>query len=215
VLNPKFEDLGFVVHDRDVPLPVNSDFLHQGVYTSPFFVQLDASLQESWMELAAFSTRINFASSTGSKFPVKLQFEAMMGVMYRLLNLQFGKESIDESIRLSLLAFSTHIFMMWRSVNMEYVWLAREYRKSLMSIKNLEEVPSEIVMWLLMVGAVSILNEADYVWLKPWLTMHLQMCDVNSWAELEQILKAHLWVDVLQSSVGKRVYEYKIPARVT
>ncbi|KAE8355137.1 hypothetical protein BDV28DRAFT_129564 [Aspergillus coremiiformis] len=137
----------------------------------------------------------------------EILMDTMTSAMYRLLFMEFEKGSIAEAIRLGLMAFSSHVFLQWHDNPQSYPRLSETYRDCLRSLKSLSGVSSHIMLWLLMAGAISVFNDSDDDWLKPWLRANAQLCNVNSWAAMRDSMESFLWIGVVHDQPGKDVFE--------
>lgn len=133
--------------------------------------------------------------------------ETMTSVMYRLLDIKFETGSIAEALRLGLLAFSSHIFLQWQDIRRPYIQFSAAYKDCLVSLKSLDGVSSHIVLWLLMVGGVSVFGASDDEWLKPWLRANSQLCKVRSWPAMRGVMESFIWIGALHDKPGKDLFE--------
>ena len=124
--------------------------------------------------------------------------------MYSLLQKRPQKNSIDEALRLGLLAFSSNIFLQWQDVGMYHSRFPPIYTKFVLS---LDGVSSQMLLWLLMIGAISIFLEPHETRLKQGLQANLKLNGVKSWTEMRQILKSFLWIDLLHDKPGKDMFD--------
>ena len=122
---------------------------------------------------------------------------------------RFEAGSIEEAIRLGLLAFSSSVLLQWKQPGMSYDHLATTYRDCLAKLKC-SAIPSRLWIWLLVVGAVSVFGHADDKWLKPWLHVHIDLAEVASWTDMQDILKSLLWFGLVLDKPGKDVFDSTI-----
>lgn len=123
--------------------------------------------------------------------------------------MDFEADSFEETLRLGLLAFSSNVFLMWQSIKLPYHYFPASFRDCLVNINALDAVrSSRLLLWLLMVGSITIFTEADDdAWLKPWLRLHMDDCKVRSWDQLQDVLRSFLWIDMLHDTPGRAVFE--------
>ncbi|KAB8236997.1 uncharacterized protein BDW43DRAFT_266653 [Aspergillus alliaceus] len=172
-----------------------------------FLEDTDATLARTWDTMKGFCLLVNTATATQQRLPIEILSETMTLVMYRLLLMEFEPGSIAEAIRLGLLAFSSHVFLQWQGVQWSYDQLSIIYKNCLLSLKSLNGISSHIMLWLLMVGEISVFRQCDDQWLKRWLRANIQLCNINSWSEMRDIMESFMWVDVLYDQAGKDVFE--------
>ncbi|RVD89240.1 uncharacterized protein DFL_000256 [Arthrobotrys flagrans] len=172
-----------------------------------FLENITPALAEAWTFLKGFSYLMNSAAESDRRLPQSTLMNAMTSTMYRLISMSFKQNSIDEAIRLGLLSFSSYIFLRWQSITLEYIHLPTVYKSSLVNLNLSQEFPPEIMLWLLMVGAISMFGEEDNVWLKPWLKVNFELCGVGGWGDLKGVLKGLMWVEIVLDKAGEQVYE--------
>ncbi|KAK6497983.1 hypothetical protein TWF506_004228 [Arthrobotrys conoides] len=172
-----------------------------------FLENVSPDLAEAWTFLKGFCYIMNSAAEANRRLPQSTLMNAMTSMMYRLLSMSFKEESIDEAIRLGLLSFSSYIFLRWQSITLTYIHLSSVYKSSLVNLNISKEFPPELVLWLLMVGAIAVFGDDDDIWLKPWLRVNFGLCEVNGWGDLKGVLKGLMWVGFVFDKPGEEVYE--------
>ena len=118
--------------------------------------------------------------------------------------------SLDEAIKLGLLAVSSQIFLQWTNVPLHYPHLSNAYRECLFKLKISDGVPPQVMLWLLTIGTISIFNDADDKWLKPWLRLNMELCEVRSWADMRAMLDSLIWFSPIHDAHGEDVYNSMI-----
>ncbi|KAK6831707.1 hypothetical protein RU639_002978 [Aspergillus parasiticus] len=172
-----------------------------------FLENIDDDLARSWSIMKRFCVLVNIAIGKQQRLSMEFFMETMTSVMYRLLQLKFETGSIGEAIRLGLLAFSSHVFLQWRDIQRPYTQFSASYKESLVSLKSLNGVSSDIVLWLLTVGRISVFGISDDEWLKPWLRANSQLCTVHSWPAMRNVMESFLWISALHDKLGKDLFE--------
>ncbi|KAL8786601.1 MAG: hypothetical protein Q9195_008158 [Heterodermia aff. obscurata] len=194
-----------------LPYPVLTLFLESITpdtrYDSELFLcHIDTDLAEAWKVSKKFCLLINCASECNHRIATETFLETMASVVYRLLDLaHFQSGATDETIRLGLLVFSSSVFLQWQQLGKAYDHLAAMYRDSLAKLRY-SHLPPQLLLWLLLVGAVSILGEADHIWLKPWLRVTIALCKVESWTETQDLLNSFIWIGLVLDKPAKEVY---------
>lgn len=177
-------------------------------YFSEFFLRnIDHELASAWRTVAEFSLTINLAVGSKHQIAIGTFLDTMAAVMYRLLSMtSFEAGSTEEAIRLGLLAFSSSIFLPWKKIGISYDHLASTYKGCLarMSCSN---TPSRLLLWLLMVGAVSVFGDADGEWLKPWLRVIIHLAKVESWVDMQEKLRSLMWIGLVHDVPGKDMFD--------
>ncbi|KAF3153699.1 hypothetical protein TWF225_010666 [Orbilia oligospora] len=193
------------------PYPDHTPYLTTAKLTHPasekFLENVSPRLAEAWTFLKGFCYVMNSAAESDRRLPQSTLMNAMTSIMYRLISMSFKEESIDEAIRLGLLSFSSYIFLRWQGVTLAYIHLPSVYKSSLVNLNLSDEFPPEMILWLLMVGAIAVFEGEDDVWLKPWLRVNFELCGVNGWEDLKGVLKGLMWVGFAFDKAGEEVYE--------
>lgn len=138
---------------------------------------------------------------------LEIILDTMASVMYRLLQMDFETDSGDEVIRLGLLSLSYHIFLQWCDGESAYLYFPSTYKNCLLDPNLTSRFPSQIIIWLLTVGGISIFTTSDDTWLKHSLQEHIVICKLKSWSEMRGILKSFMWIDLLHDKPGKDIFD--------
>ena len=176
-------------------------------YDSDFFLDdIDNQLARAWKAMAAFCLMVNLAAESKSRIATETYLDTMASVTYRLLGMTyFEAGSTEEVIRLGLLAFASNVFLQWKRLGIRYFHLTTTYKYHLARLRHSDVLP-QLWLWLLMVGAVSVFGPADDEWLKPWLRVNIEICGVESWSDMQGILKSLMWIDLIHDASGEDVY---------
>ncbi|KAF3916007.1 hypothetical protein AA313_de0210022 [Arthrobotrys entomopaga] len=203
------------------PYPNNTEFLvarggsrHQPNDAEKFFKDTDPGLLQAWIFMKEFSALMNVTYGTDNKLPQNTLLNTMTSIMYRLIDMHFSPNSMDETIRLGLLAFCSHVFLRWQTVRLGYTHLPYAYKSSLVNLNFSKDFSPQVMLWLLMVGAISIFERDDDVWLKPWLKVNIDLCGVKNWGEMRDKLKELMWVELVQDGAGEEVYNSCVEERI-
>jgi hypothetical protein len=117
------------------------------------FVQdLDMDLADVWRVTRKFSLLANLATQTQMLVQPATIYGTMIAVMYRLLRMEFVAGSLDEAIRLGLLAFAHHTFLQWKDTCLPCHGFSIRYRQYLVVPQLEDSVPSHVMLWLVMTG---------------------------------------------------------------
>ncbi len=68
-------------------------------------------------------------------------------------------------------------------------------------------VPPQLMLWLLMVGALSVFRISDEAWLGEYLRKHSKRCQVHGWNHMQNSLKLLMWIPLLDELPGKHIYD--------
>lgn len=150
---------------------------------------------------------VDLGEQTQRCLRLELFHRTMSAVMYRLLQMQFVFGSVDEAVRHGLLAFTYHIFLQWQDVKLPYRHFSSAYQSCIMRLEFVDDVSPQLVLWMLMIGAVSVFDFSGEAWLRESLRKYADRCHVKSWKEMQNILKSVMWIPLLDEHPGKHVYE--------
>ena len=171
-----------------------------------FLDELDDELARVWRVMLEFCSVINFVIDTGQHISPETFLGAMASVVYRLLDMRFEAGSSDEAVRLGLLAFSSSVFLQWGRLGKFYAHFASTFRVCLAGLTS-SHVSPLLLLWLLMVGAVSVFDGTDDEWLKPLLLVNMSLCGIDSWSKLQELLKSFMWIGLVHETPGQAVFD--------
>ncbi|KAI2465474.1 hypothetical protein F4781DRAFT_424738 [Annulohypoxylon bovei var. microspora] len=185
----------FSAHARDPAWSICSS-----VEDKLFLSVLDTDIATAWRVTKQFALLVNHAADTQTKLPKEYLLDTMASVTYRLLHksLLFSHGSLNEAMRLGILAFSSSIFLQWIGIRLPYTHLPAAYRDCLVSL-NLESLDlpfntlapvmdddsscnvnsppslwsSQLLLWLLTIGHISVFDSSDG---DAWLRVNLELC---------------------------------------
>ncbi|KAI1481809.1 hypothetical protein F4774DRAFT_423764 [Daldinia eschscholtzii] len=166
----------------------------------------DDGLKMAWSVLKKFCSFIDLGVQTQRTIRPDLIYETMAAVAYRLLHMHFSVKSIDEAVRQGLLAFCYHIFLQWQDMKPHYCNFTAAFKSCILSIECSDGVSSQLMLWLLTIGAVSLFDISEEVWLRDGVKEHIGRCQVKSWRDMQNILKSFMWIAVLDEQPGRDIY---------
>jgi hypothetical protein len=172
-----------------------------------FIRNIDNDLAMAWRVMRRFCLLVNLGTQTQRLIYPEIIRETMTAVIYRLLHMGFAAGSIDETVRLGLLAFSHHVFLQWQDIKLPYYHFPTTYKNCILGLKLADRVSSQLMLWLLMTGANSLFNVSDEAWLRENLREHTDRCQVKTWKEMQEILKSFMWIALLDEQPGKQIYD--------
>jgi hypothetical protein len=177
----------------------------------PFRQDLDAELVQVWRPMKKFCLLADLGTQTRMRIPPAMIYETMTAVMYRLVRMNFGPSSLNETVRMGLLAFAHHVFLQWKDIRLPRHRFSERYRRCLADQTLEDMIPAQVMLWLLMVGAVSIFRISDEPWLGDCLRKQIDRCGIKNWIEMQKILKTYMWVPLLDEEGGKQTYDWLAP----
>jgi hypothetical protein len=169
--------------------------------------QLDASLVTACQVMRRFCVMVNRGTQAHQVFDRDIVHETMTSVMYRLLHTNFASGSIDRAVQLGLLAFSYHIFIQWHGIKLAYQHCYETYRLCIQSPLLAHSVSPRPMLWLLMIGAISLFDVPNDAWLRASLRAYISICHVETWEEMQAMLESFMWVPVLDEQLGRQIYD--------
>ncbi|RYP29727.1 hypothetical protein DL767_006602 [Monosporascus sp. MG133] len=170
-----------------------------------FPVDIDDALVNAWIVLSRFCRLVNHAAKSKHRMLTEIYLDTMASVVYRLIYMSFEVGSADEAMRLGLLAFSTSVFLQWKQLGRSYTHLASTYRDSLARIGP-SHLPPHLLLWLFMAGVVSVFEAADIESLKPWLWANIDLNRIDSWSDMEGVLRTFMWIGLVHDQLGRGLF---------
>jgi hypothetical protein len=173
---------------------------------SSFLSCLDPNLRHAWRVFGSFSSSINNAALTKAQLPRDLLIDTMACVMYSLLDMGFAPGCLDEVVRLGLLAFGSGIFLQWpQGFPLGPSCLPGLLRENLSQFKHANDMP-HLMLWLLIIGQLTVFSKEDDIWLRPWLKANREVCGVGTWDDMRAILHSFPWVDIVHEHAGRATF---------
>jgi hypothetical protein len=66
---------------------------------------------------------------------------------------------------------------------------------------------AKLFLWALFVSTLSIFENLDQDWLRVAMVQTVTSLGCTTWAETRVILKEFLWIDIIYSQPGKRIFD--------
>lgn len=184
-------------------------YLNQGrSYRDENFLEnIDKRVSRAWVIMEQFCSLINRSFEANHKIPQVILLDTIASVMYNFLDLRFGTSSVDEAIRLGLLAFSSSVFLQWQAVKQSYRHLATAYQSCLFGISSSKQVPNYLSLWLLIIYGISTFDAPNDN-LRLLLRAKIELCEVSSWGEMRDIMDSFLWMGLVLDKPGEKFFEF-------
>ncbi|KAK4495904.1 hypothetical protein PRZ48_013172 [Zasmidium cellare] len=166
-------------------------------------------LLQLWLTMHNFTNLINNATSTCHKLPEELMLGTMTSVMYRLLTLKFEELSLNEAMRLGLLAFCSQAFLPWTSVKLPFDVFPDAYSAFLEAVTDARSIPSGMIMWLLTIGVIALYPPAGCRSERMLSLLRNIIVDsgVTSWGDMRKTLKEYLWLDLIFDDAAEDLWK--------
>jgi len=183
---------------------------HDAIVSTFAETTLDPRLHNALRDLHAFSCISNVAYQTTRKLSPDTYNEMMISILYRLTQLSFKSDILQEAIRTGLLVLSSTIFMQRAFMDQPYHHLLSLYTNALSRLRKFTSIdlPLPIVLWLTVLSHVVTHDEPSPVkWWSVWLDETIFRADINSWTQALEILRSIAWVDFIHDRLGKQAFE--------
>ncbi|KAK0980375.1 hypothetical protein LTS16_022656 [Friedmanniomyces endolithicus] len=167
---------------------------------------IDAGLAGAWSVMRRFGLLVNLGAQTQRLIPTKVINETMTSVLYRLLCVRYLPGSLDEGVRLVLLTYCYHGFLQWGDIKLPCPHLQNAFKEGTLALQRSGEVSARFMLWMLMVGAVSIFDVQKDECLGATLRRHARS-QQRSWTEVQDILKSFLWIPLLDEKRGRSIWD--------
>ncbi|KAI8713901.1 hypothetical protein NCS52_01236000 [Fusarium sp. LHS14.1] len=173
-----------------------------------FLGSLDTRLRVVWDDLRTLSQSANMASRCGLDMDTALCQEIMISTNYRLIRLRFDPGTMDETIRLALLAFASSVFLQGGGVWIRHEHLYRQLRKSFVVTKGRkDDLPPQVILWLYVFCVAFDGQGPSHYWLRSGLAELLRAQQLKSWSEVRLWLKSVIWADKLHDAIARTFVE--------
>ena len=173
--------------------------------TTQFLSSLNEDLAKIWFATKKFCLMVNMDAETGTPLQPATIHETMTSVMYRLIHMKFSPGTPDETVRLGLLVFTHHIFLQGQNIRIHCEEFSQNYRNHIMGGMAVS-VPHSVMVWLLIVGAVSLFDPSREPWLGNSLLEWTWKLGLNSWEDLQAVLMESMWIPILDGHAGAQIY---------
>ena len=187
-------------------LPDFKDTVHSQD-TAEIIGRLAKDLATVWSVMRRFCLLVNLGEQTQRLISTTVINETMTSIMYRLIDMEYPADSLNEAVRLGLLAYAYHVFLQWRSVTLPYQQFRMAFESCILGLEQRKEVSSRFVLWMTTVGAVSVFNLQDEAWRREALRTSVSACEARSWEQVQNILKAFMWIPLLDDHPGRNIFD--------
>jgi hypothetical protein len=168
----------------------------------------DERLSTVYYDLQYLTVTINQNSHYHVRWKGAAFQEVFSSIQARLLCLMTEiKEPLQEFLCLGMLAFLTTSFKIpGRTVT--YTYLAERFRKSCqtMMVSPLNRILGPLELWGLFVGAISIFDVKEEMWLLTRGAAMMRGKDLD-WPGVQTMLQSIMWVCCMHDDAGKMVFE--------
>ena len=163
----------------------------------------DRRLVVIFRDLQYFAGLMNAATGSNRRLRDTEFQNFTCSIQYRLLQLQGTLDDIlGECFRLAMLAFLTTTFQI-PGKKVRYPYLASRFRECCRTVEAATPQLQDLMLWLLMVGAISVYS-VDEPWLRErWQAEVLGLV----WPEARRLLQEIMWIDAIHDKPGRYAFE--------
>lgn len=146
----------------------------------------------------------SIAGKTGYKLHRHTFSEITTSILYRLLHLSFQDSSLDESIRLGMVIFSSVVFL---RDDICSGTVFDTLGTILLKMESIDlNVPPPMLFWMLMMWKFG--NSTDKYQLSDGFIKIAKQLDVSSWSQARVALKGVMWIDVVHGQIGEVIFNH-------
>lgn len=137
--------------------------------------------------------------------------EAIVSIGYRLVGFQplsvpQLENQLDAAYHIGLIAFLTTLFLqIGRRPFLKYDLVARCLRNVIE--RKVNEDNNYIMMWLLIMGGISVLVEGDQPWLLQRISQMARSMDIKGWPQLHRLLIRFPWINSVHDGLGRALWD--------
>lgn len=158
-----------------------------------------------FIDMQRFSLLVNTFVSSQNKLKQELFQEAMISIQYRLLFLRYRLDTqlLDETVRISLLAYQASIFLYIPGSSSRYEFLESQYHSIIQEMDDSTTEAANFKLWMLFVGAFIFHDAANQL----LYSMIANLTIGSSWTSVRTRLKDIMWIDVIHDDRGKEIFQ--------
>ena len=147
----------------------------------------------------------------------RIHQDNMVSSLYRIINLNVNTSTppspspfaspAPEVLRLGLLAFASSLFMQWRGSRQRYAYVTESLLSALLDMQRAAYygLPLEVVLWLYVLGSVTVFNERERDVVFGVIPGLLEGLGLWNWGDTRRVLKGILWIDAMHDVVAEEV----------
>ncbi|TID03948.1 hypothetical protein CH35J_003092 [Colletotrichum higginsianum] len=143
------------------------------------------------------------------------EFQSMLSSLgYRLLRVRDQGYTCPGDLHgaclLGVMSFYTSLLLQFgRQRHLLYERISRRLKVSV-RVLDLDSAHSQFLptlLWLLMLGAISVFEKEDDPWLLPELARVSEQLMLKTWEDIHCELKRYLWIDSIHNGQGRRLWD--------
>ncbi|KZL71020.1 hypothetical protein CT0861_10081 [Colletotrichum tofieldiae] len=211
-----------------MPQRVMQEICHNGIQSqrpmAAIFSTAEPTLRQLIRDVDSISVLFNNCKRN-SKLKAHEFSATILSLGYRLLRVQ-GQESrsleaIQEACLLGFVCFYTTLLLQFgRQRHLLYEKLSRRLKTSVDGLLPICHHPhfQPTSIWLLMIGAISVFERKEDIWLLPALVRVSELMHLKTWDAMRNELKEYPWIRAIHNEQGKRVWDkvqrYQLSKRI-
>jgi hypothetical protein len=156
---------------------------------------LNANAQSNWTKICP----LDYSDS------VCLRLHRLLDYAPLRLRHQKCLAPLDDLVYLALVTTMTTLLPEYGHNQAQYVLLSRELRGALRRYTVVENRDSEVFLWALLVGYVTLLDESDK-WLVPLARELGADLGLHTWMDVQGMLIRYPWIGVLYEKAGLKLW---------
>jgi hypothetical protein len=161
-----------------------------------------------WYDLKHFSAAANRATATGNKMSPELFSHLSTSVPNRLINLSYNKTSIDEVLRLSMLAYVKGLLVQIPGLGRKLWHLSSSLETALQA----QQYPPHselagVLLWALVMAGLTIFEDFRETWFRAAIVQTAAVLGLRDWAEARLLLRDVLWVDIVFDQMAEALLQ--------
>ncbi|KAF6835652.1 hypothetical protein CPLU01_04122 [Colletotrichum plurivorum] len=139
-------------------------------------------------------------------------FQGMViSVCYRLLRFQHLEGHLlnveQEACFTGLVAFASSLLLQFgRQRHLRYDLLSRRLKQSLFGVQFDPGFPPSAILWLLVLGGISVFEVEEHVWLLPTILELSQRMGLRDWGSAHVDLLKFPWIDAIHNGKGEALW---------
>lgn len=193
--------------------PLLSSGTHQKLLTSPSellphsepsfssLYSMHTDLVDIWQTLKLFCADINAAAISHSRLSQDILLKTMASTMYRAIDLHLLPGSMDEAVKLAMLAFCRTVFLDWPLLRLSLPWLQHQLEIAICDLMQQSrwDVDNRLLLWVVVIHTITSsstpLSPGCRTW--TWLQEVTDRCKLVDWPSTKEAMSAFLWIDVV------------------
>lgn len=179
-------------------------------YLEPDIDKLDPFLLRILLNVKGLAQWFNRGDKRHKADPDMLQ-EVIVSVCYRLVRFHaLGdpplESKLDAAYHIGLVAFMTTLFLQFDGRRFLRYNLVSRCLGSVIG-RMISELGDDLLLWLLFIGGISVLEEADQRWVVLQISHIVRLLGFENWGQMRQLLTQFPWIGAIHDGPGKALWD--------